>query len=243
MKFVTGIPKELAPKPAAAPCNDNFGGRRREVRRRHVRRGAGLSPSTERHSASQATSGSKQSGHAVDGGAARAAISWASLHHGTAGEVVQTSATRHVVARLSPSRSTSVARQRGVSSRRAASQRRGSGDHTSGRKCMCDCAGGAVLKKIAAHAACEGHRCGERQRRRPAAGPCSGWRRAVERARSKAEPSRQARRPAPQARVHAAVARCPSSTCQPACEPLREWIVSLASSDCSQLRLTARERR
>ena len=40
--------------------------------------GAGLSPSTERHSASQATAGSEQSGHAVTGGAARAAISWAS---------------------------------------------------------------------------------------------------------------------------------------------------------------------
>ena len=39
---------------------------------------------------------------------------------------------------------------RRLSSRRAASQRRGSGDHTPGRKCMCDCAGGAVLKKIAA---------------------------------------------------------------------------------------------
>jgi hypothetical protein len=40
------------------------------------------------------------------------------------------------------------------------------------------------------HAACGGHRRGERQRRRPAAGPRSGWRRAVEPARSKAEPSR-----------------------------------------------------
>jgi len=44
------------------------------------------------------------------------------------------------------------------------------------------------------HTARGGHRRGERQRRRqgrrPAAGPRCGWRRAVERARSKAEPSR-----------------------------------------------------
>ena len=143
MKFVTGIPKRTCSEACSHPVTNNYS----RGSHRHLRRGAGLSPSTERHSASQATSGSKQSGHAVDGGAARAAISWASLHHGTAGEVVQTSATRHVVARLSPSRSTSVARQRGASSRRAASQRRGSGDHTPGRKCMCDCTGGAVLKK------------------------------------------------------------------------------------------------
>ena len=39
---------------------------------------------------------------------------------------------------------------RRLPSRRAASQRRGSGDHTPGRRCMGDCAGGAVLKKIAA---------------------------------------------------------------------------------------------
>ena len=64
--------KELAPKPAT----NNLGGQ-------HVRRGAGLSSSTERHSASQATSGSKQSGHAVDGGAARAAISWAAISWAT----------------------------------------------------------------------------------------------------------------------------------------------------------------
>ena len=41
------------------------------------------------------------------------------------------------------------------------------------------------------HAGCGGHRCGERQRRDPAAsGPRCRWQRAVERACSKAEPSR-----------------------------------------------------
>ena len=60
-----------------------------------MRRGAGLSPGTERHSASQATAGSEQSGHAVAGGAARAAISWASSHHGTAPPGAHTAMKAH----------------------------------------------------------------------------------------------------------------------------------------------------
>ena len=167
--------------------------RRRGARRRHVRRGAGLLPSTERHSASQATAGSEQSGHAVAGGAARAAISWASSprHRRRSCPCVCDQAcgppTLSVEKPLVGKVSAALPRDGRESPRRE------TGDHMPGRRCMGDCAGGAVLKKIAAHAACEGHRCGERQRRRPAAGPCSGWRRAVERARSKAEPSRQAR--------------------------------------------------
>ena len=113
-------------------------------------RGAGLSPSTERHSASQATAGSEQSGHAVTGGAARAAISWASSprhRRRSRADICDQACGR-------PSLSVEIhvrrAAARRLSSRRAASQRRGSGDHTPGRKCMCDCAGGAVLKKIAA---------------------------------------------------------------------------------------------
>ena len=47
---------------------------------------------------------------------------------------------------------------RRLPSRRAASQRRGSGDHTPGRRCMGDCAGGAVLKKIAARLSFRGLR-------------------------------------------------------------------------------------
>ena len=60
------------------------------------------------------------------------------------------SATRHVVARLSVETHVHRAAARRLPSRRAASQRRGSGDNTPGRTCMGDCAGRAVLKKIAA---------------------------------------------------------------------------------------------
>ena len=62
----------------------------------------------------------------------------------------RTSATRHVVARLSVETHVHRAAARRLPSRRAASQRRGSGDNTPGRRCMGGCAGGAVLKKIAA---------------------------------------------------------------------------------------------
>ena len=135
-------------KPVIQPVTNNFG--RRRARRRHVRRGAGLSPGTERHSASQATAGSEQPGHAVAGGAARAAISWASSprHRRRSRPCVCDQACGR------PSLSVEIhvrrAAARRLPSRRAASQRRGSGDHTPGRRCMGDCAGGAVLKKIAA---------------------------------------------------------------------------------------------
>ena len=62
----------------------------------------------------------------------------------------RTSATRHVVARLSVETHVHRAAARRLPSRRAASQRRGSGDNTPGRRCMGNCAGRAVLKKIAA---------------------------------------------------------------------------------------------
>ena len=146
MKFVTGNPAGYC---KLQPVTNNFG-RRDGSRTRHVRRGAGLSPGTERHSASQATAGSEQSGHAVAGGAARAAIGWASSprHRRRGSRCVCDQACGR------PSLSVEIhvrrAAARRLSSRRAASQRRGSGDHTPGRKCMCDCAGGAVLKKIAA---------------------------------------------------------------------------------------------
>ena len=79
MKFVTGITTTTCRSLQPHPVTNNFGRRpTTRARRRHVPRGAGLSPSTERHSASQATAGSEQPGHAVAGGAARAAISWAS---------------------------------------------------------------------------------------------------------------------------------------------------------------------
>ena len=64
--------------------------------------------------------------------------------------VARTSATRHVVARLSVEIHVHRAAARRLPSRRAASQRRGSGDNTPGRRCMGNCAGRAVLKKIAA---------------------------------------------------------------------------------------------
>ena len=86
----------------------------------------------------------------MTGGAARAAISWASSprhRRRSRADICDQACGR-------PSLSVEIhvrrAAARRLSSRRAASQRRGSGDHTPGRKCMCDCAGGAVLKKIAA---------------------------------------------------------------------------------------------
>ena len=72
--------------------------------------------------------------------------------------VARTSATRHVVARLSVEIHVHRAAARRLPSRRAASQRRGSGDNTPGRRCMGDCAGGAVLKKIAARFSLRGLR-------------------------------------------------------------------------------------
>ena len=72
--------------------------------------------------------------------------------------VARTSATRHVVARLSVETHVHRAAARRLPSRRAASQRRGSGDNTPGRRCMGDCAGGAVLKKIAARFSLRGLR-------------------------------------------------------------------------------------
>ena len=70
----------------------------------------------------------------------------------------RTSATRHVVARLSVETHVHRAAARRLPSRRAASQRRGSGDNTPGRRCMGGCAGGAVLKKIAARFSLRGLR-------------------------------------------------------------------------------------
>ena len=64
--------------------------------------------------------------------------------------VARTSATRHVVARLSVETHVHRAAARRLPSRLEASQRRVSGDNTPGRRCMGGCAGGAVLKKIAA---------------------------------------------------------------------------------------------
>ena len=72
--------------------------------------------------------------------------------------VARTSATRHVVARLSVETHVHRAAARRLPSRRAASQRRGSGDNTPGRRCMGGCAGGAVLKKIAARLSFRGLR-------------------------------------------------------------------------------------
>ncbi len=70
----------------------------------------------------------------------------------------RTSATRHVVARLSVETHVHRAAARRLPSRRAASQRRGSGDNTPGRRCRGGCAGGAVLKKIAARFSLRGLR-------------------------------------------------------------------------------------
>ena len=70
----------------------------------------------------------------------------------------RTSATRHVVARLSLETHVHRAAARRLPSRRAATQRRGSGDNTPGRRCMGGCAGGAVLKKIAARFSLRGLR-------------------------------------------------------------------------------------
>ena len=53
----------------------------------------------------------------------------------------RTSATRHVVARLSVETHVHRAAARRLPSRRAASQRRGPGDNTPGRRCMGGCAG------------------------------------------------------------------------------------------------------
>ena len=154
MKFVTGIPKNLRTKPAAAPCNEDFV----VCAGSQTPRGAGLSPSTERHSASQATAGSEQSGHAVTGGAARAAISWASSprhRRRSRADICDQACGR-------PSLSVEIhvrrAAARRLSSRRAASQRRWSGDHTPGRRCLCDCAGVAVVKKLAARISFRGLR-------------------------------------------------------------------------------------
>ena len=72
--------------------------------------------------------------------------------------VARTSATRHVVARLSVETHVHRAAAPRLPSRRAASQRRGSGDNTPGRRCMGGCAGGAVLKKIAARFSLRGLR-------------------------------------------------------------------------------------
>jgi hypothetical protein len=111
-------------------------------------RGTGLSPCTERHSAGPhqaASSRATLAGYWLEEPLKQ--LSWASSprHRWRS----RRSVTRRVVARLSPSRScrTFVARQRGAS-RQAASQWRGSGDHTPGRS-LCDCAGGAgVVKKM-----------------------------------------------------------------------------------------------
>ena len=70
----------------------------------------------------------------------------------------RTSATRHVVAHLSVETHVHRAAARRLPSRRAASQRRVSGDNTPGRRCMGGCAGGAVLKKIAARFSLRGLR-------------------------------------------------------------------------------------
>ena len=72
--------------------------------------------------------------------------------------VARTSATRHVVARLSVETHVHRAAAPRLPSRRAASQRRGSGDNTPGRRCMGNCAGRAVLKKIAARFSLRGLR-------------------------------------------------------------------------------------
>ena len=122
-----------------------------------MRRGTGLSPGTERHSASQATAGSEQSGHAVAAGAARAAISWASSprHRRHSRPCLCDQACgRPSLSEIHVRR----AAARRLTSRRAASQRRGSGDHTPRRRCMGDCAGGAMLKKIAARLSFRGLR-------------------------------------------------------------------------------------
>jgi len=100
--------------------------------RRH--RGAGLSPRTEHRSASQAAPGSEP-GRA---GRRNRSRSYAGhRHHGTAGTDARASATRQVVARLSPSRFTSVARQRGaclIDARLLSGD--GWGDRTPGRRCL-----------------------------------------------------------------------------------------------------------
>ena len=59
MKFVThtGISKRTCSEACSHPVTNNYS----RGSHRHLRRGAGLSPSTERHSASQATSGSENS--------------------------------------------------------------------------------------------------------------------------------------------------------------------------------------
>ena len=85
-----------------------------------------------------------------------AQLSWASLPWHRRRR--RTSATRHVVARLSVETHVHRAAARRLPSRRAASQRRGSGDNTPGRRCMGGCAGGAVLKKIAARFSLRGLR-------------------------------------------------------------------------------------
>ena len=111
--------------------------------RRH--RGAGLSPSTEHHSASQAAPGGEPRA-APAGGTARAA---GNLHHGTAGAVARATATRQVVARLSPSRFTSVARQRGacLTDARLLSEERWR-DRTPRVAHAC-AAGGAMVQRVA----------------------------------------------------------------------------------------------
>ena len=91
----------------------------------------------------------------------QAASSPATLAGGTALAASWASSPRHrrrnrtgichqVVACLSPSIHVRRAAARRLPSRPAASQWRGSGDHPPGRRCLYDCAGGAVLKKIAA---------------------------------------------------------------------------------------------
>ena len=149
MKFVTGIPKNLRTKPAAAPCPVTVTktSSPARTRRRHVALGSRPAPNTVQPARPHQAASSRAT---LAGGAARAAVSWASSPRHRRRSRADICAQACGRPSLSVEIHVHRAAARRLPSRRAASQRRGSGDNTPGRRCMGGCAGGAVLKKIAA---------------------------------------------------------------------------------------------
>ena len=107
-------------------------------------RGAGLSPCTEHHSAGPHQAASSRA--TLAGGTARAA-KLGIFTTAPPAQICDQACSRPTLSVEMMPHVRGAGRQRGAS-RQAASQRRGSGDHTPGRS-LCDCAGGAgVVKKM-----------------------------------------------------------------------------------------------
>ena len=107
-------------------------------------RGTGLSPCTERHSAGPHQAASSRA--TLAGGTARAA-KLGIFTTAPPAQICDQACSRPTLSVEMMPHVRGAGRQRGAS-RQAASQRRGSGDHTPGRS-LCDCAGSAgVVKKL-----------------------------------------------------------------------------------------------